>query len=116
MFRKLELFPSSGEVGKMPTLLGPLERLIEVSSLRPNRVGVFPLSPEDGNKFCFRNIVFNCFSCGRWTKSITPVHLNAWHCYNEISVREFFNLHWLFRTYSFGRICIQFVFYANTHE
>jgi hypothetical protein len=52
-FRKLDLSPFSGE-GQTPTLLGPLERVIEVSSFfkEPNRVGV-SLSPEDGNRSSF---------------------------------------------------------------
>jgi hypothetical protein len=37
------------------TLLGPL------GSQGPNRVGIFPPSPEDGNRSSFRNVVFSSF-------------------------------------------------------
>jgi hypothetical protein len=46
MFWKLDLFPSSGEGGKTPTLLGPLER----ANLIP--------SPEDRNRSSFRMLCF----------------------------------------------------------
>jgi hypothetical protein len=50
-FRKLDLFPSSGEGGeKTPTQLGPLERA--------NLSHSSPPSPEDGNRSSFRNVVF----------------------------------------------------------
>jgi hypothetical protein len=54
-FRKLDLFPSSGEGGqKTPTQLGPSER----ANLN-HWVGVFsPSSPEEGNRSSFRNVVF----------------------------------------------------------
>jgi hypothetical protein len=54
MFRKLDLFPSSG--WETPTALSPLERLRLALSKGPNRVGVS--HPEDGNSSSFRNIVF----------------------------------------------------------
>jgi hypothetical protein len=53
MFRKLDLFPSSGEGRKKVTLLA--------LSKGPNRVGVFLPSPEDGNRSSFRNVVFSGF-------------------------------------------------------
>jgi hypothetical protein len=35
----------------------------------PNRVGVFLASPEDGNRFSFRNVVFSsCFEYGTMDK------------------------------------------------
>jgi hypothetical protein len=46
-FRKLDLFPSSGENRETPTVLGPY------------RIGVSLLSPEDGNKPIFRNVMFS---------------------------------------------------------
>jgi hypothetical protein len=55
-FRKLDLFPSSGE-GRDTYSVGS-RRKIEVSSKGPNRVGVSP-SPEDGNRFSFRNDVLS---------------------------------------------------------
>jgi hypothetical protein len=43
----------------------------------PDRVDVFP-SPEDGNIYSFRNVVFSGFkNIGRWTKSKNPVILNT---------------------------------------
>jgi hypothetical protein len=61
--RKMDLFPSSGEGRKTPTLLGPLEGanlnhdLSLALSKGPNRVGVFPPSPENGSRSSFRNVV-----------------------------------------------------------
>jgi hypothetical protein len=62
-FRKLGLFPSSGEgEEKIPTQLGPLEKdglwFRLTLSKGPNWVGVFSPSPEDGNRCSFRNVVF----------------------------------------------------------
>jgi hypothetical protein len=46
----MNLFPSSGEGGgKTRTQLGPLG------------VGIFPPSPEGGNRFTLRNVVFSIF-------------------------------------------------------
>jgi hypothetical protein len=67
VLRKYGLFLSSGEGGKTPVLLGPLERANRVQCLRlalskgPNRVGVSP-SPEDENRPNFRSVVFSSFS------------------------------------------------------
>jgi hypothetical protein len=68
-FRKLDLFPSSGEGGgggKIPIKWGPLVianhnpwRLALYKG--PNRVGVSPPSPEDGNRSSFLNVVFSSF-------------------------------------------------------
>jgi hypothetical protein len=64
-FRKLDLFPFSGEGRKTPTLLGPLERA-NLNHL---------LSPEDGNiHFPKRRVL--AFNPRRWTKSRTPVNLS----------------------------------------
>jgi hypothetical protein len=55
---------SSGEGGKTPTLLGPLERANHnhcTLSKGPNLVGVLPPSPEDGNRSSFRNVAFSSF-------------------------------------------------------
>jgi hypothetical protein len=45
-----------------PTLLGPLESAVQNVRLAlfegPNRVGVSLLSPEDGSRSSFRNVVF----------------------------------------------------------
>jgi hypothetical protein len=63
MFRKLDMFPSSGEGKETPTLLGLLEKAnlnhcrIALSQ-GPNRVGVSLPSLEDGNRSNFRNFVF----------------------------------------------------------
>jgi hypothetical protein len=45
--------------GETPTVLVPLERSRLVISKGPNRIGVPP--PEDGNRSCFRNVVFSSF-------------------------------------------------------
>jgi hypothetical protein len=56
---KVDLFPSSGEEWEIPTLLGPLERAnLNHWNTGPNRVGVFLSSPEEGNRFIFRNLAF----------------------------------------------------------
>jgi hypothetical protein len=76
VFRKLDLFPSSGKKKGAPTLLGQTERAnlnhwIEVSSFLtdpitelklalsngPNRVGAPFVLPDDRNRSSFRNIV-----------------------------------------------------------
>jgi hypothetical protein len=48
--------------------------VIEVSPCKgPNSVGVFPHSPEDGNRSSFRNIVFSSlYNTGRWKRSKNP--------------------------------------------
>jgi hypothetical protein len=80
-FRKLDLFPSSGE-WETPTLLGHLEKaspVMEVSSKGPNRVRV-SRSPEEGNRSSFRNAVFSSFeNTVRWTLSKTPTILSVIH-------------------------------------
>jgi hypothetical protein len=53
-FRKMGLFPSSRDGGKTPTQLGPLDR----ANLN-HWVGVFPLTPENGNRSSFQNVVFS---------------------------------------------------------
>jgi hypothetical protein len=63
-FRKLNLFPSTGEWRETPTLLGPLETanlqwLRLALSRWPNTVGVSLPSPEDRNRPSFRNVVFS---------------------------------------------------------
>jgi hypothetical protein len=45
--------------GKTHTLLGPLEKA--KLNQGPNRVGVSLPSPEDGNRFSFRYVVFLLF-------------------------------------------------------
>jgi hypothetical protein len=52
-FRKLHLFPSSGEEGRT-------EPLIEISSFLGAQLSMYllPPSPEDGNRCSFRNVVF----------------------------------------------------------
>jgi hypothetical protein len=60
-FRKLDLFPSSGEGGREDIYsvgAGPLE-LISITDHWP---------PEDGNRSSFRNVAF-FFNTGRWKKS-----------------------------------------------
>jgi hypothetical protein len=62
-FRKIDLFPSSGEGWESPAVMSPLERAKPVQRLRlslyngPNRVGVSHSSPEDGNRSIFRNVM-----------------------------------------------------------
>jgi hypothetical protein len=71
MFRKLDLFPCSGEGKKTPTLLGPLER---ADPLRlPNR-GLPPSlpSPENWNRSSLETLrLLVIWNSGRWTKSRT---------------------------------------------
>jgi hypothetical protein len=64
MFRKLDVFPSSGEGGKTPTQLGPLGRANLNLSKGPNWVGVFP--PH------LRTETYPGSETGRWTKSKNP--------------------------------------------
>jgi hypothetical protein len=52
-FRKLDLFPSSGEGGGEDTQLGPLERA---------NLNHWSPSPEEGKRSCFRNVVFTRIS------------------------------------------------------
>jgi hypothetical protein len=64
MFRKLNLFPSSGETRETPTLLGPLERadvqwLRLALSIGAKRVDVSLPSPENGKRSSFGNVVFS---------------------------------------------------------
>jgi hypothetical protein len=59
-FGKLDLFPTSGEGGKTPTQLGPLEKTnlnyVKLTlSKGPNWIGVFPPSPGDGNRSSYPN-------------------------------------------------------------
>jgi hypothetical protein len=65
-FRKLDLFPSSDEGDQWLRL---------ALSKGPNRVGVFPPSPEGRNRSSFQNVVFQFFNPRRWTQSRTPVTL-----------------------------------------
>jgi hypothetical protein len=75
--------------------------VIEISSLRanqwlrlplpkwPNWIGVFPPSPEDGNRSSFRNVVFYSFqNTGHWTKSKNPVILTV----TIVSLSKYCNL------------------------
>jgi hypothetical protein len=57
-FRKLALFPSSGDGRDTPTLLRLASIIEPALSEEPNRVGVFLPSPEDGNRSSLRNVVF----------------------------------------------------------
>jgi hypothetical protein len=50
-------------------------------SKAPNRVGFSLLTPEDGNRSSFRNVVFSIiYNPRRWTKPRSPVILNALTC------------------------------------
>jgi hypothetical protein len=65
MFRKLDLFLSSGEVRETPTLLGPLERANlsywgYLFLKNPTELGVFPCL-DDGNRSSFWNVVFSSY-------------------------------------------------------
>jgi hypothetical protein len=79
---KRDLFPSSGEGRKTPTLLGPLERAnlnhwVSAALCKgPYRVDVFLPSPGDGNRSRFE-MCSSSFYSGRWTKSGTPEILNT---------------------------------------
>jgi hypothetical protein len=55
-FRKLDLFPSSDKGTETPTLLGPFEK---ANLNHWTRVGVSFPSPEDGNRFSLRNVLFS---------------------------------------------------------
>jgi hypothetical protein len=75
-FQKLDLFPFSGEGWETPSLLGPFKRAhfnhwttyVSITSVvhrlrlalsnRPSGVGVFHPSPQDRNRFSFRNLFF----------------------------------------------------------
>jgi hypothetical protein len=57
-FRKMDLFPTTGEGGEDTNSVGPLRKGLRLAlSKGPTRVGVSP-SPEDGNRSSFRNVVF----------------------------------------------------------
>jgi hypothetical protein len=60
-FRKLDLFPSSGEERETSTLWVPFTELTSITGaiLNVNRLGLFLTSPEDGNISSFRNIEFS---------------------------------------------------------
>jgi hypothetical protein len=90
------LCPSSGilktrkhnisETGSFSVLRWRGEDTYSVGSLEknlskgPNWVGVFPPSPENGNRSNFRNVVLSSFSnTGRWTKLKPPVILSVIH-------------------------------------
>jgi hypothetical protein len=69
------MFPSSGEGGKTPMQLGPLERANFSHWSR-----CLPLSLEDGNRSTFQNVVFSSFqNTRRWKKSKNPVILSVIH-------------------------------------
>jgi hypothetical protein len=75
----MDLFPSSRNGREAYTLLGPgeranLNRWIS-NFLHTHRAGVSLLSPEDGNRFSFRNLVFSSFyNTGQWIKATKPVY------------------------------------------
>jgi hypothetical protein len=59
-FRKLDLFPSSGEEGGEDTYSAGPQWLRLALSKGPNLVGVFTTAfIEDGNRSSFRNVVFS---------------------------------------------------------
>jgi hypothetical protein len=66
MFPNLDLFPPSGERRETPTLLGSLERLVQLLRLPPsnvpNRVGVSLPSPVNENRTSFQNATFSSSS------------------------------------------------------
>jgi hypothetical protein len=59
------MFLSSGEGRQTSTLLSLLERVVQLLRLTlskvPNNVGVFLLSPENGNRSSFRNVMFSSY-------------------------------------------------------
>jgi hypothetical protein len=57
-FRKLDLFPSSGEGVGNTYSVGAVRLLRLGVSNGPKRVGVSHPSPEGGNRYSFRNIMF----------------------------------------------------------
>jgi hypothetical protein len=59
-------------------LTGVVQWLRLALSKGPNWVGVFPLTPEDGNRSSFRYVVLISFwNTGRWRKSKNPVILRV---------------------------------------
>jgi hypothetical protein len=77
-FRKLDLFPPSGEARETPTLLGQstlIQWLRLALSEGPNRVGVSFPSPEERNRFSFGNVSSSIWNSGRRAKSRNPVIL-----------------------------------------
>jgi hypothetical protein len=70
-------------------IIGPLDRtnhnhwsmvqwLRLALSKGPNWVGVFPPTPEDGNNYSLRNVVFSgSYSIERWEKSKNPIILSG---------------------------------------
>jgi hypothetical protein len=63
-FRKQDLFPSSSDEMETPTLLGYLERANFnhcIQSKGPNRLDNSLPSPEDGNRYSLRNVVFSSY-------------------------------------------------------
>jgi hypothetical protein len=88
MFQKLGLFLSSGQDWKR-LLCWVHYKELKVQWLRlalpnrPNRIGVSHPSPEDGNRYSFRNVVFYSFqNTGRCTESGNPVILTYWSSLN----------------------------------
>jgi hypothetical protein len=81
-FRKLDLFPSSGEGREDTYSVGPL---------RANP------SPEDGNRSSFRNVVFSIqYNTGRWKKFKNPIILCVIH-YRQNSLESAYRCalhHW----------------------
>jgi hypothetical protein len=78
-FRKLDLVPFSGKIGRNRKL-GPLVELASGPGLRlaqpggpTARVSVLPILPEDGRRSSFRNIVILLKKKRRWTKSKKPL-------------------------------------------
>jgi hypothetical protein len=69
MFRKLGIFPYSGERTETPTLQCPLERVNQTMaqwlrlalSKAPTIKGASLRSPEEGNRFSFRNVTFSSY-------------------------------------------------------
>jgi hypothetical protein len=77
-FRKIDLFPYSGEIMAAPIyLLGPLERASSV-------IGSAIILTEDGNRSTFRNVLFLRNIKG-WTKSKNMILSRAVHkCQNPL--------------------------------
>jgi hypothetical protein len=102
-FRKLDLLPSSGEGKEVPTLVGLIESVIEVSSFYgaqeltsitgPNRVGVSVPYPEEGSRSNFHNVVFYSYL---EFQMVCKVHkINDSECYAPSS--EHFRIYLNFR-------------------
>jgi hypothetical protein len=72
MLRQVELFPSKGDWREASGLVSPLVHWFRVTlSKGPRTLGAYILSPEDGKRFGFENVIFSSYS---EFLTITEVH------------------------------------------